>query len=98
MNDELMEKEKQAIKALRAFEPCDPKGYYLCYSGGKDSDCIRILAALAGVKYEIVHNLTTVDAPETVKYVKSIPVFMKDSLIPIVGEKNMRMGFPWKVS
>lgn len=73
MNDELMEKEKQAIKALRAFEPQDPKGYYLCYSGGKDSDCIRILAALAGVKHEIVHNLTTVDAPETVKYVKSIP-------------------------
>ena len=23
-----------------------------------------------------------------------IPVFMKDSLIPIVGEKNMRRGFP----
>lgn len=73
MNDELIEKEKQAIKALRAFEPQDPKGYYLCYSVGKDSDCIRILAALAGVKHEIVHNLTTVDAPATVKYVKSIP-------------------------
>lgn len=25
-----------------------------------------------------------------------IPVFMKDSLIPIVGEKNMRREFPWK--
>ena len=25
-----------------------------------------------------------------------IPVFMKDSLIPIVGEKNMRRDFPWK--
>lgn len=24
-----------------------------------------------------------------------IPVFMKDSLIPIVGEKNMRREFPW---
>lgn len=24
-----------------------------------------------------------------------IPVFMKDSLIPIVGEKNMRRDFPW---
>lgn len=25
-----------------------------------------------------------------------IPVFMKDSLIPIVGEENMRREFPWK--
>lgn len=25
-----------------------------------------------------------------------IPVFMKDSLIPIIGEKNMRRKFPWQ--
>lgn len=25
----------------------------------------------------------------------SIPVFMKDSLVPIVGEENMRREFPW---
>ena len=58
------EKIKQAIERLKAFEPAD-EPYYLCYSGGKDSDCIRILADLAGVKHDIVHNLTTVDAPET---------------------------------
>lgn len=28
---------------------------------------------------------------------KNIPVFMKDSLIPIVGEENMRREFPWEV-
>lgn len=72
MNDTLKEKEKKAIEALKMFEPED-EPYYLCYSGGKDSDCIRILAALAGVKHEIHHNLTTVDAPETVRYIKSIP-------------------------
>ena len=65
-------KEKRAIQYLRMFEPQD-EPYYLCYSGGKDSDCIRILAQLAGVKHDIVHNLTTVDAPETVYYVQSIP-------------------------
>lgn len=68
---ELKEKERRAIEVLKAFEPED--GYYLCYSGGKDSDCIRILADLAGVKHEIHHNLTTADAPETVYYVKSQP-------------------------
>lgn len=66
------EKEKAAIKYLRTFEP-QSEPYYLCYSGGKDSDCIRILASLAGVKHDIVNNHTTVDAPETVRYIRSIP-------------------------
>lgn len=69
---DLKAKEQKAIEALKMFEPED-EPYYLCYSGGKDSDVIRILAELAGVKHEIHHNLTTVDAPETIQYVKSIP-------------------------
>lgn len=66
------EKEQRAIQHLKTFEP-KSEPYYLCYSGGKDSDCIRILAELAGVKHDIVHNHTTVDAPETVRYIRSIP-------------------------
>lgn len=65
------EKEKKAIERLKMFEP-ESEPYYLCYSGGKDSDAIRILASLAGVKHEIYHNFTSVDAPETMKYIKSI--------------------------
>lgn len=67
-----IEKEKRAIEYLKAFEP-KTEPYYLCYSGGKDSDTILALAKLAGVNYEAVHNLTTVDAPETIYYVKSQP-------------------------
>ena len=26
----------------------------------------------------------------------SVPVFMKNSLIPIIGEENMRREFPWE--
>lgn len=70
--NELAIKEKRAIEALKMFEPED-EPYYLCYSGGKDSDVIRILAQLAGVKHDITHNLTTVDAPETIQYIKTIP-------------------------
>ncbi len=70
------EKERQAIERLKKFEPDEP--YYLAYSGGKDSDCIRILAELAGVKHEIHHNLTTVDAPETMQYIKAIPNMIID--------------------
>ena len=67
-----VEKEKIAIERLKAFQP-EEKPYYLCYSGGKDSDVIRILASVAGANHEIHHNLTSVDSPETVQYVRSIP-------------------------
>lgn len=67
-------KEREAIERLKAFAPREgAEPYWLCYSGGKDSDCIRILAQLAGVPHEIHHSLTTVDAPETVQYIKTIP-------------------------
>ena len=65
-----IEKERRAIAYLRNFQPPD-EPYYLCYSGGKDSDTILILASLAGVNFEPKHNLTTVDEPETIKYVKA---------------------------
>ena len=66
-------KEQEAIARLQEFAPRDGEKYWLCYSGGKDSDAIRILAELAGVPHEVHHNLTTVDAPETVAYIKTVP-------------------------
>lgn len=64
-----MNLEKQAIDILQTFAGGEP--YQLAYSGGKDSDVILYLAKKAGVPFAAVHNLTTVDAPETVRYVKS---------------------------
>lgn len=72
MND-LIEKEKTAIERLRAFAPTNGDKYYLCYSGGKDSDTIRILSQLAGIPHELHYSLTTVDTPTTVNYIKTIP-------------------------
>ncbi len=57
-----------AIERLREFEP--QEGYYVAISGGKDSDVIVKLVELAGVKYDLHHQHTTVDAPETVRYIK----------------------------
>lgn len=65
--------EKKAIKTLKLFEPPEersPDGYYVGYSGGKDSEVILALAKLAGVRFHAVHNHTTVDAPETVYHVR----------------------------
>lgn len=80
MNIEL---EKKAIERLKMFEPrADQQPYYLAYSGGKDSDTIKILAQLAGVRFEAVNNHTTVDAPETVYYIRS--------------QKDVRVEYPEK--
>ena len=71
MRDSLIEKEKIAIERLKMFEPnANQEPYYLAYSGGKDSDTIKILAQLAGVRFEAVNNHTTVDAPETVYFIR----------------------------
>ena len=55
-----MDLEKQALEILRTFEGGEP--YQLGYSGGKDSDVVFHLAKKSGVKFEAVHNHTTVDA------------------------------------
>lgn len=69
------EKTQVAIERLKTFEPLalelDPEnGYYLCDSGGKDSSAIKEIARMAGVKFAIHHNHTTMDHPETVYFVR----------------------------
>lgn len=39
-----------AIDRLRSFEP--EEGYFLAFSGGKDSQCVYHLAKMAGVKFD----------------------------------------------
>lgn len=51
-------------------EENDPRGYMVCDSGGKDSDIIKAIAYLSGVKFEIAHSHTTADHPLTVRYVR----------------------------
>ena len=40
------------------------------YSGGKDSDVLLHLAEASGIPFEVLHSLTTADAPETVWHVR----------------------------
>ena len=39
-------------------------------SGGKDSAVCRELVRRSGVPFELMHNLTTADAPQTIYYVR----------------------------
>lgn len=65
------DKVENAIEMLRFFEPKDGTGYFLAFSGGKDSCCIKKLADLAGVKYDAHYHVTTVDPPELVRFIKA---------------------------
>ena len=57
-----------AIALLREHEPNE--NYYLAFSGGKDSIVIKDLADRAGVKYDAHYNMTTVDPPEIVQFIR----------------------------
>ena len=64
------DKVQLAIERLQSYEP--DEGYFLAFSGGKDSVVIKALADMAGVKYDAHYNITTVDQPELVHFVKSL--------------------------
>lgn len=57
-----------AIQRLKAFEP--PEGYWVAFSGGKDSQCIYHLCQMAGVKFDAHYNVTSVDPPEVVRFIR----------------------------
>ncbi len=65
---DLLTKLDIAINRLRAFEP--EEGYYVAFSGGKDSQCIYHLCEMAGVKFDAHYNVTSVDPPELIRFIK----------------------------
>lgn len=62
------DKVQMAIDLLRDFEP--PEGYFLAFSGGKDSCVVKALCDMAGVKYDAHYNVTSVDPPELVRFIR----------------------------
>lgn len=71
---EIEKKIKGAVELLKMCEPAalamNPAGYYLAFSGGKDSLVIYHLAKMAGVRFEAHYHLTTVDPPELVHFIR----------------------------
>ena len=45
----------------------------VAFSGGKDSIVVKELCNMAGVKYDAHYNVTSVDPPELVRFVKTFP-------------------------
>ena len=64
----LSDKVKKSLERIKAFEPSE--GYYLAFSGGKDSVVCKHLLDMAGVKYDATYRVTSVDPPELVRFIK----------------------------
>ena len=56
------DKTEIAIERIKAFEPSE--GYYVAFSGGKDSVVILDLVKRANVKFDAHYNITGIDPPE----------------------------------
>lgn len=57
-----------AVQRLKSFVP--PEGYYVAFSGGKDSQCVYHLCEMAGVKFDAHYAVTSVDPPELVRFIR----------------------------
>lgn len=58
----------EAIDFLREHEPSE--GYFVGFSGGKDSIVTLELCRMAGVKHQAFYSCTGIDAPEVVRFIK----------------------------
>ena len=65
-----VDKVQKAIARLKTMEPRDGSGYYLAFSGGKDSQCVYHLAKMAGVKFDAHYSVTSIDPPELMRFIK----------------------------
>lgn len=70
----MADKEQIAIQRLQAASEMSLQYYQqplvITDSGGKDSSVCKELAIRAGIPFEVMHNHTTADAPETVRFVR----------------------------
>lgn len=81
-----------AIERFKTYEP--EEGYYLCFSGGKDSIVIKALADMAEVKYDAHYNVTGIDPPELVRFIKDKH---KDVIFDIPKDKDGNRITMWNL-
>lgn len=88
----LRDKEAEAFDLLRLHEP--PEGYYVAYSGGKDSTVILDLVRRSSVKYDAHYNVTTVDPPELVYHIRKQADVVCERPAMSMWELIPKMGIP----
>lgn len=81
-----------SIERLRACEP--PEGYFVAFSGGKDSQCVYHLCKMAGVKFDAHYSITSVDPPELVRFIKE---YYPDVIFERQHDKNGKPITMWSL-
>ncbi len=66
----LDEKVEKAVETVRVFAPIDGSPYWGAFSGGKDSCAIKEIVRLSGVPVVWRYQVTTVDPPELVRFIR----------------------------
>ena len=89
-----MDLEKTAIDRLKAASDMSLRLYkqplVITYSGGKDSDVLLHLAEASGIPFEVLHSLTTADAPQTVYHVRDTFHRLEDKGIKCTVDKHVQ--------
>lgn len=75
--------EEQSIARIKQYEP--PEGYYVAFSGGKDSIVILHLCKLAGVKFTAHYSMTTIDP-------RGVPQFIRKNYPEVVFDMPYYKG------
>lgn len=86
-----------SIERIRHHAPSE--GYWVGFSGGKDSVVALELMKMAGVKFDAHFNLTTIDPPEVVRFTKDYhpEVELVIPKIPFI-KMIVTRGFPMRQS
>ena len=74
MRQELRDKIQASIRMIQKAEKTalryQPYGFVCAFSGGKDSQAVRQLMKLADVAHRVEYNMTTIDPPEVVHFIR----------------------------
>jgi phosphoadenosine phosphosulfate reductase len=86
------DKVAESINRLRQYEP--PEGYFLAFSGGKDSVVLYDLAVKSGAKFDAHYSQTGIDPPELVQFIRKeyltvAPVKPKERLWTLINRKGL---------
>ncbi|HOV88377.1 MAG TPA: phosphoadenosine phosphosulfate reductase family protein [Syntrophobacteraceae bacterium] len=58
----------EALKFIKAHEP--PEGYFIAFSGGKDSIVSLELTRMAGVRHQAFYSCSSIEPPEVVQFIR----------------------------
>ena len=90
----MMDLEQKAIERLKAASDMSLRLYkqplVITYSGGKDSDVLLHMAEASGIQFEVLHSLTTADAPQTVYHVRDTFHRLEDKGIKCTVDKHVQ--------